>query len=163
MESRFEIEGLAKVMKRLETLGPDLRKKALRNAMGRGASIVRKAATAAAPVRSGEMRKNIRVQFASKTSKKVGGIAFRVGVRGGAQQKGAEVKFATTRKGRKNPVAAGSSTWYWRLQEFGTKTGTKERKFMRDALAQNVQKVVSSVTQALDRAITKFSKTGKSE
>lgn len=157
-----EIKGLAEVMKKLEGLGPDLRKKALRHGVGRAASIVRKAATQAAPKDTGDMRKNIRVQFASKTSKRIGGIAFRIGVRGGAQSPGAEVKFATTRKGKKSATATGSATWYWRLVEFGTQK-MPARPFMRPALANNVSRVIDSIAQNVDKGITKFTKTGTSE
>jgi len=150
--------GLEPVLRKLENLGPALRKKSLRSAMSKAASTVRKAATAKAPRDTGAMSKNIRVQYASRTSKKVGGVAFRVGVRGGAQQQGAQVRYARSKKGRKSTSAVGSSTWYWRLVEFGTQK-MAARPFMRPALSNNVNKITSQITSDLDAAITKFSKT----
>ena len=156
------LEGLDQVLEKLEGITPDLRKKSLRNAVGKGAAIIRKDATARAPKRTGAMAKNIRVQFASRTSKRTGDMVFRIGVRGGAQQPGSTTQFAKSKKAKKSSIAEGSSTWYWRLVEFGTQK-MRARPFMRPAMTGSAEKVFSSLATDLDKAIDKFAKTGKSE
>lgn len=157
---QINLQGLDQVVQKLESMTPELKKKALRNAVGKGASIIRKSATAKAPKDTGAMAKNIRVQFASRTTRKTGDITFRVGVRGGAQQAGSRTRYATTKKGRKTALAVGSSTWYWRLVEFGTQK-MRARPFMRNAMADSSEAVFRNVGNDIEKAIEKFSKTGK--
>lgn len=152
-DNGVKIEGLDEVIQKLKSLGPDLQRKALRTGVRKGANLVKKAAVQKAPKDTGSMAKNIAVQFASRTSKEVKGVAFRVGVRGGAQASGAKVKYARSRKGKRASRAAGSSTWYWRLVEFGTEK-MKARPFMRPALSRNTDQIISTVAEDIDKGIT---------
>jgi HK97 gp10 family phage protein len=156
----FEIYGDFKtILAKLEGLGPDIKKKALRNAIRKGANTFRKAAIKKVPKRTGAVAKNIRVQFASRTSKKINGIAFRVGVRGGAQEPGAKVRYARTKKGRRSSVAEGSSTWYWRLLEFGTEK-MQARSFLRPAFYSQSTRIADQVAKDLEKAIKKYTQEG---
>lgn len=148
-----KIEGLDEVKDRLRSLTPELQAKALRNAIRRGATTVSKAAKRKAPKDTGAMAKNIRVQFASRTFRKTGDLMFRVGVRGGAQQPGSKVRYAKSRKGKRESRATGGSTWYWRLVEFGT-SRSRAKPFMRPALRENVGTIISQVASDLDKGIT---------
>lgn len=147
-----EITGLEPVLARLKELGPGLQRRALRTGVRKGANIVRKSAQDAAPKRSGAMAKNIRVQFASRTARREGGVAFRIGVRGGAQQPGSETRYARSKKGRAGGAAAGGSTWYWRLVEFGT-SKMAAQPFMRPALQKNISKIIDTVARDVDDGI----------
>lgn len=151
-EINAQIEGLEPVLARLKSLGPDIQRRSLRTGMRKGAALVRKAAQDAAPKRSGDMAKNIRIQFASRTAKQVGGVAFRVGVRGGAQQPGSANRYARSRKGRASTTAAGGSTWYWRLVEFGT-AKMEAQPFMRPALRNNVTRIIDTVAKDVNDGI----------
>lgn len=148
----IQISGLEPVLARLKNLGPDIRRRSLRNGLRKGANMVRKAAQDAAPKRSGAMARNIRVQFASRTARRVGGVAFRVGVRGGAQQPGSKTRYARSRRGSSSQTASGGSTWYWRLVEFGT-AKMEAQPFMRPALRNNVERIIDTVAQDVDQGI----------
>lgn len=161
VDIQMKIDGVEPVIQKLQSLTPDLKRKALRNAVGRGASIIRKSATSRAPEDTGAMSKNIRVQFASRTTRRTGDMTFRVGVRGGAQKPGSKTRFARTKKAKRSAIAEGSSTWYWRLVEFGTQK-MRARPFMRLAMASSAESVFRSIGSDLDKAIDKFAKTGKS-
>lgn len=158
-----EINGLDDIIKKLQNMAPDLRKKALRHAVGKSASVIRKRATALAPKDTGSMAKNIRVQFASRSSRRTGNIQFRVGVRGGAQEAGAAVRYARSRKAKKDKgFASGSATWYWRLIEFGTKS-LPARSFMRKSMNDSSLKVFETIYKNLEAGIQKYAEKGSSE
>lgn len=151
--AEFEIQGLGNVLQRMRTLAPKLQQKGARTAARKGANIIRKAAQENAkrindPQTAEDISKNIAVQFASKSSKREGGVVMRVGVRGGARQTSGGLKG----KGNANP---GGDTWYWRLVEFGT-SRTRAQPFMRPALANNVEKVTSTVVTELNKEIDKL-------
>lgn len=152
MKTDMKIEGLEEVLARLNSLSPNLRKGALRTGMRKGANTVRKAARDKAPVKSEAMKKNIAVQFASRTSRKIDGLAFRVGVRGGAKEPTKASRYSRSRRSAGSTAPDRRSTWYWRLVEFGTQK-MPARPFMRPALSQNVEKVISQVAKDLDDGI----------
>lgn len=171
MADQFKIKGLDAVLRKMRSLAPELQKKGLRTAVRKGANIVKKAAVENAsriddPKTAENIGKNIAVQFASRTSKRIGGIAFRVGVRGGSQQyattkesvrKGRAGKSYKTGGSKANP---GGDTWYWRLVEFGT-SRTKAQPFLRPALENNVEKVTQTIVETLDQEIDKIVAKGR--
>ena len=156
---QVKIDGLDQVMKRLETMGPELRKKGLRTAMRAAANTVKKSAQAKAPVDTGAMRKNITIQAASRTAKRVGGVAFRVGVKGGALAPGSKVRYGRSRKGKKGGQAEGGSTWYFRLVELGT-SKMPARPFLQPALRDNVSKIIGQVASDINTALDKMAAKG---
>lgn len=155
---KMDIKGLEDVLKKLEQMEPKLKKRAVKNATGKAASIIRRAATKAAPKKSGAMAKNIRVQFAPKETRKTGDVTFRVGVRGGARRP-SQGKFDSSSTDRQ---AVFKSTWYWRLVEFGTQK-MPARPFMRKAMVNSTERVFNQIATHLDKAIEKYTKTGDAE
>lgn len=154
------------IINRLSTLPEKLQKKAARQAARKAMGIVRKAAVQNAkqiddPATAEMIWKNITVQEASRSSKRVGGIVMRVGVRGGAKQysntkenvrKRRVGKSYKTLGDKSNP---GGDTWYWRFLEFGT-SNTRAQSFLRPALAENTQAVTDSVADSISKAIDKL-------
>lgn len=151
------VEGLDLVIKRMENMSYDLRKKGGRFAMRKAANLIRdkareNAAQVDDPKTPEEIAANIVVRFSPKDFKRHGNIVFRVGVLGGASGFAAasgEVKG----KGKANP---GGDTYYWRFLEFGT-INAPPQPFARRALSENIQaatdQFVMHYNKALDRAI----------
>jgi len=146
---------------------PDkMQKKVARNATRQGATVMRKAAVKIAkgfddPKTPEKIWKNIVVQEATKSSKRVGGVYMRVGVRGGAKQyaktsenrrKGRTGKTYKTLGDKGNP---GGDTWYWRFIEFGT-SKVQARSFLRRAMNANTQKVFDTIAVAMDKGLSKL-------
>lgn len=148
----FEIQGLGNVLQRMRTLAPKLQQKGARTAARKGANIIRDAARENAkrindPQTAEDISKNIAVQFASRSSKREGGVVMRVGVKGGARN-----RMGKMGGGKANP---GGDTWYWRLVELGT-SRARAQPFMQPALANNVEKVTSTVVAELNKEIDKL-------
>ena len=91
--------------------------------------------------------KNIISQNSPRTGKRIGGVAMRVGVRGGA----AYVKGRETSAGG-NP---GGYTWYWRFLELGAQN-VQRQEFLLPALERNAQAVTDKLARELDAQITKL-------
>jgi HK97 gp10 family phage protein len=138
----FKIEGLDKVLAKMQGLGPKLVKKGLRTAGTKAMRIVRDDARRVAktfddPESGSNIAKNIVTRYDARGSKRVGGAVTKVGVAGGARPQ----------KGRED-------TGHWRLIEFGTEH-MRARPFMRPALENNVEQVTTIYVQALDVEIDK--------
>lgn len=151
MNVEFKITGLDDVLPKMRRLGPALQKRGLKNAVRAGANIVRAHAVNNAhkldrPETPNAIWKNIASQFASKLSKREGGVAYRVGVMGGGKNPGGR---ETTGKGPR-----GGSTWYWRFIELGT-SRIRAQPFMRPALADNTGRVTDMVVRTLNTEIDK--------
>lgn len=171
MADQFQIKGLDAVLRKMRMLAPELQKKGLRAAVRKGANVVKNAAIQNAkriddPATAKSIAKNIAVQYASKTSRRIGGVAFRVGVRGGARQyantkdnvrKGRAGSTYKTAGSKANP---GGDTFYWRFVEFGT-SHSKAQPFLRPALADNVEKVVDTIVSSLNIEIDKIISKGR--
>lgn len=147
MDVQFKLEGLDAILKKMGQVGPAVSKKGARFAGRKAANIIRDAAIERAkslndPATAEEIAKNVAVKFSSRTFRRTGDVAFRVGVLGGARQ------YANTRENRRKRrvgqsyVGAGEfvssgqpggDTFYWRFLEFGTQKA-KARPFMRPAL-----------------------------
>lgn len=163
MAGEFQIEGLGDVLTRMRQLSPKLQQKGARTAVRKGAAIVRKAAQENAkriddPATARSIAKNIAMQFASRSSRQIGGVMFRVGVRGGA--KNPETKSVRQQgSGKVAKANRGGDTWYWRLVELGT-SKMRAQPFMVPALANNVEKVTATITTELNVEIDKLIASG---
>jgi HK97 gp10 family phage protein len=142
-----QLQGVDDVLDKLAKLKSDIQKNATKKAARSGAGIIRKAVAAGVRPLDDEttpesIPKNVAVQFAPHTSRKVGGAAFRVGIRGGAKS---PKKQGLTKKikGRgKRSVegltgAPGGDTFYWRFLEFGT-SKIQGKGFMQKAMVQSI-------------------------
>lgn len=160
--AQFKWTGLDAALKRMENLSTDVRKGAFKRAVRLGAVVIQKQAQANAraiddPATSNSIPKNIAVQYSNPKSKAEGGIVYRVGVLGGAQQLHRDNK-KNRRKGIVGQATSGTngSTWYWRFLELGT-SKMRARPFMVPALiskghqAQNV--IVANLDKAIDASI----------
>jgi len=154
------------LVNRLKDFNDKVQKKASRKAARKAMTIVRKAAIVNAkafdnPLTPEMIWKNVTVQEATKSSKRVGGIVMRVGVRGGAKQYANTRANVRSRKAGKTYKTLGSSgnpggdTWYWRFVEFGT-SNQPAKRFLRDALESNAQAVTDSLTRELSKEIDKL-------
>jgi len=161
----LKVPDSGKLMDSLIKLDDKIQKRIARNATRKGATVMRKAAVARAksfddPKTPERIWKNIVVQEATRSSKRVGGVYMRVGVRGGAKKyantsanrrKGRTGKTYKTLGDKGNP---GGDTWYWRFIEFGTsKVGA--RSFLRKAMAENGQKVFNTIAIEMEKGVAK--------
>lgn len=168
----FKVDGFDELRNKFEQVKGISKGNEARNALRRAANILRDQARANVKKYDDaktpeDIAKNIVATFASRTSKRTGNIAFRVGVMGGAKN------YAETRENvRKGRVGAeyktlgdksnpGGDTWYWRFLEFGTKkAGAKP--FMRPIVGQvgdkSFDEFFNQFDKALDRSIKKGNK-----
>lgn len=140
---------------------PDtMRYKGARFGMRKAANLVRDAAQQNAkrlddPRTAADIAANIAVRFSSRTFKRTGNVAFRVGVMGGA---GGNLSRKDQEQG-----LPGGDTRHWRLLEFGTQKA-RAQPFMRPALEQNINQAISEaakhMSRWLDRNLKKIRKNG---
>lgn len=138
MANEFRIEGLDGVLRKMRSLSPKLQKKGAVAAVRKGANIVRDDARRRAkefddPATKESIARNIVTQVNNRLGKRVGGVALRVGVRGGA---------------RVSPDNVG----YWRFLEFGT-SKAQAQPFMRPALESNVDQATTAIVTELNRQL----------
>jgi HK97 gp10 family phage protein len=150
----IKVEGAEKIIDRLSTLPDKLQKKAAKVAARRAMAIVRDEARRNAKHLDDKdspnaIWKNIRVQEATRSGRRIGGVVMRVGVAGGARLR--EKKRVRESKSADLP---GKATQHWRLHEFGSST-VRAQPFMRPAFASKqgavIEKVVSELSAAIDR------------
>ena len=159
----FKIEGLDKVLGKLEAASATVRRKAGRTALRKAGNIIVKAARLKVsqhddPDTQQDIAKNVLIQWNNRRFKATGDLAFRIGVRGGAKNKAGSDSFKVGGN-RNNP---GGDTWYWRFLEFGTKVAIA-KPFLRPAMSENIQAVTDTFTTALGAAIDRAVKAGKAE
>lgn len=173
MDIDFKLHGLDQIVDRLSTFPTKLQKRAARTAVRRGAVIFRDAAQAGAerlddPFTSEQIAANIVAQNAPKLGRQNGGVAFRVGVLGGARQygntkdnvrKGRVGQTYKTEGDKSNP---GGDTWYWRLVHFGT-SRTRAQPFMTQAFERNQDKALIVVAEELNNQIDRLTATNAAE
>jgi HK97 gp10 family phage protein len=148
---QVELVGLDKTLDRLRNFSSEVAKKSARNALRKAANVIKDQAVANAlalndPTTTESVFKNIRVQFASRSTRRTGDPMMRVGVLGGAKK--SEQTAAT------NP---GGDTWYWRLLEFGTEN-MEARPLMRKAVDQRMMSVFDVFAYELDTQVKKLDK-----
>lgn len=146
--AEFKIEGLDAALRKMRSLAPALKKKALRSAGTKAMRPVRDAARAGAkrlddPTSASNIAKNIVTRYDGKASKREGGSVTKVGVVGGAR-----------------PAKGRADTGHWRLLEFGT-SKMRAQPFMRGALSNNVEKVTQIFASSLDADIDKIIAKGR--
>lgn len=173
-----KIEGLDDLRAALQSVVPKLRLRALRNALAAGARIVQRAARDRAPVISasalavrkgyrkpGTVRQAISVRT-SKQAKAAGDVGVFVNVR---PAKGARfrtrnsrllglkirqrVQVAASQRGARNP----NDPYYWRFIEFGTRTGTRAGRFLRQA-TDRLPQALAAFTRAIGPQIAKLNR-----
>lgn len=138
----FKIEGLDKVIAKMQGLGPKLVKKGLRTAGTKAMRVVRDDARRMAkalddPESAANIAKNIVTRYDARGSKREGGAVTKVGVAGGARPK----------KGTED-------TGHWRYLELGTEK-IRATPFLRPALANNIEQVTQVYVTALNSEIYK--------
>lgn len=147
MSVEFNIEGLDEVQEKLKRLGnPRLMKNAARRSMRKAMSIVRDSARANAkglddPQTAEKIWKNIAI--AAGKTRNPNEVVMRVGVRGGAS-------FSNPNP----PNTSGGDTRHWRWIEFGS-VHNPPVPFMRPALQNNIQAVMSSFAHNFNAEIDK--------
>lgn len=162
----FKIEGAEALQRRLKGVTEDMQFKGGRFALRKAANLVRDAAKENAsrlddPQTAENISENIAVRWSSRTFRRTGNLAFRVGVLGGARQyantrenvrKGRAGKTFLTAGSKGNP---GGDTWYWRLLEFGTEK-MPAQPFMRPALSRNAQRATDEFVTQYNRALDRY-------
>lgn len=91
--------------------------------------------------------KNIISQNSPRTGRRIGGVAMRVGVRGGAAYSKTREQTSST-----NP---GGYTWYWRFLELGAET-VQRQEFLLPALERNAAAVEAKLASELEAQIAKL-------
>lgn len=153
----FKIEGLDKVLAKLEAVGGTTRRKAGRSALRKAGNIIVKAAKLKVsldddPETARSIANNVAIQWNNRRFRATGDLAFRIGVRGGAR----------VPKGQAIPDGVKAATPHWRFLEFGTKVAIA-KPFLRPAMSENIQRVTDTFTTALSAAIDRAVKAGKAE
>jgi len=155
---KFSLTGIDELLGKLEGVAHDVKYKGGRFALRKAANLVANAAKSNAqriddPQSAQDISKNVAVRWSSRTFKRSGNLAFRVGVMGGA---GGNLSHKDQSSG-----LPGGDTRHWRLVEFGTEKA-RAQPFMRPALEQNINaatdEFIKQYDKALDRAIKKAAK-----
>lgn len=168
MENQFSPAALQELGHRFDALPRDVQLKGARYAGRKAANIIAEAARQNAgrlddPETAENIAANIVVRFSSRTFRRNGNVAFRIGVLGGAQQY-ADTK-QNRRKGRVGQAYAtdgnknnpGGDTWYWRQVEFGNKNSAPH-PFMRPAMQQNIDPAISEFARQLNGWMDRYFK-----
>ncbi len=146
------VEGLDNLLRQLESVSQDMKKKGGRFALRKASQVVLKAAKQNAssvddPGTGRSIEKNIALRWDGRRFRRTGDLGFRVGVQHGAK---------LPRRGSDIDTGANAPTPHWRLLEFGTEK-MPAQPFMRRALEDNVgiatQTFITEYKKALDRAL----------
>lgn len=150
MAAEFKITGLEPVLAKMREVTAQVTLKAVRGSASKAMRIVRDAARANArriddPTSAADIAKNIAVS--TKVYPRLGEVRSRVGVRGGARP-----------DSPRNPDP--KNTGHWRFIELGT-SELPARPFMRPALENNIDKVVSTFVADLNTNIDRVAAKSK--
>lgn len=150
MADTFDLQGFDNAMTKLRSLPEEVRKRTGRSALRKGAQFIRDAAKQNAsrlddPETAERIAANIEERFSTKTFKRTGDLAFRVGVLGGA-------RIPKSRPKGMEPGGPGGDTRYWAFVEFGHEHA-RAQPFMRPAIEQNIDGIVSTVAANLDKGL----------
>jgi len=151
----FRLQGTDLAIRRLKQFGPQLQKKGLGRSLRKGAVIVKNAAVQNAKriddeSTAAKIWRSILIKTDTRLGRRNGGLAFKVGVRGGARK----TKTGSASMGQTPDL------FYWRFVEFGT-SRTTARPFLRPALADNVERVTAAVAVELNRAVGIIAERGR--
>lgn len=155
----FSITGVDQIIDRLSSLPSKLQKKAAKVATRRAAALIRDEARRLAkrvddPDARATIWKNIRVQEATRTGRRIGGVVMRVGVVGGAQL-GKKLK----QRQAESAGLPGRATQHWRLIEFGSEHN-RAQPFMRPAMESKANAAIDKLATELSAAIDRLAASG---
>lgn len=160
--AEFSITGVDTIIDRLSTLPKKLQRKAAKVATRRAAALIRDEARRLAkrldvddPVFKRTIWKNIRVQEATRSSRRVGGVVMRVGVAGGAQ-----LGKKLAQRQAESADLPGRATQHWRMLEFGSQN-TRAQPFMRPAMESKANAVFDKLATELSAAIDRLATGGE--
>jgi HK97 gp10 family phage protein len=147
-DKTFQIVGYDALRARLKALPPKMRDKVMAGAVKAGATHVKKIAISKAKTFAREkdpihIWQNIVIRSNKTLGAENGGIAYQVGVRGGAKRYTNNSKNRRRQRVGKTYEGPGNVYW-WRFKEFGT-VKQKAEPFMRPALADHI----SDTTEAI--------------
>jgi len=152
-----EFKNAAELERTLRQLPAKLQKRAVKSALRKGATVIKKAAQKNAkrfddPKTPAKIWKEITVRAGRK--RRNGDIVMRVGVKGGAK------RYKNTKENRRKGRVGGSyegpgNVYYWRFLEFGTSKIDPARPFMRPAMSEHWREAMDTVSKALEVAIAK--------
>ena len=146
----LELEGAKELERVLKRLPLNVQKKHLRRAVRQGAALVRNEARAAAPKRSGKLRKNIRSKGRRGKRFYVAASVF-VNVAERTPQK-REISGRFMSSGGDADAEDPKDAFYWRFLEFGTKRMSAQ-PFIRPAADRMFRRVVDHVVSETDRGV----------
>jgi HK97 gp10 family phage protein len=144
----IKVEGLQELERRLKAFGPKIVRNGLRTSAYAGAKVMMNAVKETAPVRTGELRANIR---AFKRRGQPNEARYSVGVRGLTRKFGNTPQNRRLRRVGKKYRVDGPG-FYARFVEFGT-SKMAARPFMRPAFLANTDRAIAAVKARLERAV----------
>jgi HK97 gp10 family phage protein len=150
---QVKVSGVYQLKQRLSALQTAVRDRGMKKAVRAGAEKIADKARENAkridnPATPESIPLNIAVQFAPKMSRANYGVAYRIGVMGGARAE--YVKRKLTGK-----TLPGGETFYWRFLEFGT-SKMPARPFLRPAIDRAEvagEEIATVLEQFLDRTV----------
>lgn len=150
--AELQVKGLAELHKVLQSLPEELEKKVLRNALRAGANEFKKAAKAQVPVKSGALRKSIRV----KTSARKGRWRLKATVvAGNAEAYYAHmVEFGTAAHMIK-PAKAKSLFFLGQAREAVEHPGAQAQPFMRPAFDSGSEAAINAFADSVRKRLGK--------
>lgn len=159
---QFNLKLRRGVVDTLRRLAPQLQKKYLRSALRSGAVIVQHAAQQRARAFDDlstpqSIWKEIAIRSNSRLGKENNGLAYSIGVLGGARKSGGRNVGGKRLKVKGRTFLKPDNVYYWRFLEFGTAHARAE-PFMRPALANNVERVTDTIVGKLTKAIDDLAK-----
>ena len=150
--AELHIQGLAELHKALQQLPEELEKKILRGALGAGARVMKKAAQERVPVKSGALRKSVRV----KTSARKGRYRLKATIVAGNKEAfyAHMVEFGTARHmiraGAKKALLFGGV-----MREQVEHPGADPHPFMRPALDASSEAAVQAFAEHVRQRLEK--------
>lgn len=157
MKDSVELKGLDSLLKKIESVKYEAKRKGGRFALRKAAQVMRDEARRGAqqiddPATGRSIANNIVERWNGRMFKRTGDLGFRVGVQGGA---------VLPKKGEPVDKSAGAVSPAWRLVEFGT-SKMRAQPFFRRAGERSAQRATDVFIQefgkSLDRAIKKAGK-----
>lgn len=153
--STVHVEGLENVLRNLQALPKELVSKSggpAKNALRKGANVIRDEAIARAPRDSGFLATQIVSKRDSKPQYVNASEHYWVGIKGGAKR-----KYANTSRNRgKGRVGKGyqveGNAYYWRFLEFGSEKMTP-RPFLRPAFESKAGEALDTIVRELNSGI----------
>ena len=147
----FKLEGLDSLLKKLESVSYDVKRKGGRSALRKAAQVVQKSIQTRAralddPETGRSIADNVAIRWSSRLFKNTGDLGFRVGI-----QHGAVLPKGGADKQKNAP------TPHWRLLEFGTEN-MRAHPFVRPALADNIAQVTNTFLSAYEKSIDRILK-----